>query len=47
MPTKILKPGEEENYKTYTVVKGKWSTDIKFTFGVYKYFSPTNLIKNV
>ena len=40
---KILKAKEEENTNNYTIVKGQWSKNKDFTFGVYKYFKPIDL----
>jgi len=43
-PVKILKPKQDENTKTYTLVKCKWSSNPSFMCGIMKYFRPGDLI---
>ena len=40
---KILKPKQDENTNSYTVVKCEWSTDKHATVGIIKYFKPSEL----
>ena len=42
---KILKPKEDENSTTKTVVKCEYSQDKNFRFGLVKYFKPSDLIE--
>ena len=42
---KVLKPGEGENVLKKIIVKCEWSQNKDDTFGMIKYFSPSDLIK--
>lgn len=41
----LFKPKQGENYYNYTIVKGQWSSDKEFIFGLVKYFRPSELIE--
>jgi hypothetical protein len=42
---KILKPKECENTQGYIIVKCEWSVDKDSSFGMIKYFRPSNLVE--
>lgn len=42
----ILKPKQRENTSDYIVVKCEWSVDKNDSFGLIKYFKPSNLVKD-
>lgn len=44
-PIKILKPHEGKNINNYIVVECEWSVDKNATFGMIKYFRPSNLVR--
>lgn len=43
---KVLRPKEGNNTTTRIVVKCEWSQDKNDTFGLIKYFSPSDLVPN-
>jgi hypothetical protein len=42
---KVLKPKESENLHNYIIVKCEWSVDKDSSFGLIKYFRPSNLVE--
>ena len=43
-PLKILKPHQEENTNSYTVVKCEYVINKNDSFGLIKYFKPINIV---